>query len=229
MSASRAYQAVFFDMDGLLLDTEQLSFKSYRRTREALGLPPDDELFMSLIGLNQHAGMARLVEGMAGYGNASAFSARWDEEYARHLGEGIPVKPGVTAVLDCLRSAAIPYAIVTSTRTEKALSHLHKAGLAGLFEVVVGGDQVVNGKPAPDIYLRAAGCLGVDPESCVAFEDSENGVRAAVAAGMVTVQIPDLKHPTADFLRLGHSVAPDLMAGAALVGLPLVETLFQTQ
>lgn len=221
MSATWAYQAVFFDMDGLLLDTEQLAFQAYRQTRDAFKLPPDDELFMSLIGLNQRAGMARLRAGMAGYGDAEAFSTRWDEEFAGSLSEGIPVKPGVTALLDCLRSAAIPYAIATSTRTEKAMAHLDKAGLADFFALVVGGDQVANGKPAPDIYLRAAGCLGVDPQNCVAFEDSENGVRAAVAAGMVTVQIPDLKHPTPEFLQLGHSVAADLIAGAALVGLPI--------
>tara|TARA_R110002020_G_scaffold109430_16_gene253161 strand:+ start:28788 stop:29477 length:690 start_codon:yes stop_codon:yes gene_type:complete len=229
MSASSTCQAVFFDMDGLLLDTEQLSFSAYRLTREAFGLPSDDDLFMSLIGLNQPAGMARLTEGMAAYGNVEAFTAHWDLEYARKLNAGIPVKPGVRPLLDSLRAAAIPYAVVTSTRTEKALAHLRIAGLADYFALVVGGDQVVSGKPAPDIYLRAAACLDVDPEACVAFEDSENGVRAAVAAGMITVQIPDLKHPTPDFLQLGHAVAPDLLAAATLVGLPLVETLFQPQ
>lgn len=216
-------EAVVFDMDGLLLDTERLSFKAYCRTSEVFGLVADEALFMSLIGLNHVAGTARLAEGLAGFADAALFDQHWQREFAEHAEAGIPVKPGVTALLDGLAAAGIPYAIATSTKTETALKHLAATGLVERFGVLVGGDQVRHGKPAPDIYLEAAARLGTRPTLCAAFEDSENGVRAAMAAGMTTVQIPDLKHPTDDFLRLGHLVAPDLMSGAALIALPIAE------
>lgn len=214
-------EAVIFDMDGLLLDTERLSFNAFIHTCEVFRLQVDEALFMSLVGLNHAAGTVRLAEGMAGLADVALFDQHWQAAFRGLLDGGIPVKPGVTAVLDCLKAAGIPFAIATSTMTAIALKHLRGAGIGGHFDVVVGGDQIERGKPAPDIYLEAAARLKTPPTRCAAFEDSENGVRAAVAAGMTTVQIPDLKKPTPDFLRLGHLVAADLIAGATLISLPL--------
>jgi beta-phosphoglucomutase-like phosphatase (HAD superfamily) len=95
---------------------------------------------------------------------------------------------------------------------------LHKAAILDRFAVLVCGDEVAKGKPAPDIYLAAASALGVCPNHCVAFEDSSNGVRAAVAAGLITVQVPDLVAPPADIVALGHVIAPDVLTGARHVG-----------
>lgn len=217
--------AVVFDMDGLLLDTERLSRAAYVETCRAFRLDVDEELFLSLVGLNHAAGSARLAEGLAGIADAGLFDRHWQQAFADLLSAGIPVKPGADDLLEGLAGAGIPFAIATSTRTETALRHLAAAGIGRHFDIVVGGDQVPRGKPAPDIYLEAAARLGARPERCAAFEDSENGVRAAMAAGMTTVQIPDLKHPTPDFLRLGHLVAPDLIAGAMLISLPLAGPL----
>ena len=212
-----AIKAVIFDMDGLLLDTEQVYFDGYRNARAAMGLPPHDDGFLELIGLPEPAGRPLLTAHM---GKATdQFIAQWDHEIHQALQADIPAKPGVQEVATCLRARRIPYAIATSTRTAKAHDHLARAKLGDLFPIIIGGDQVQNGKPAPDIYLKAAAPLGVPPNQCAACEDSENGVRAAVAAGMITIQIPDIKPPSPDLLTLGHHVADTLIDGAKMLRL----------
>jgi HAD superfamily hydrolase (TIGR01509 family) len=208
-----------FDMDGLLIDTERLQQDAYRATRAGAGLPPDDELFFSLIGLNAKAGHARLVTGLADIVEVESFLAEWQARFTATLADGIPVKRHVRAVLEALANRGIPMAVATSTHADVAHAHLSRAGLRPFFRVLVGGNQVANGKPAPDIYLRAAAALDLEPARCAAFEDSANGVRAAVAAGLVTIQIPDLVHPSPELLALGHRVAPDLAHAMRLVGL----------
>ncbi|WP_282121261.1 HAD family hydrolase [Ruegeria atlantica] len=215
-------QAVVFDMDGLLLDTERVYFEGFRTTLDALGLPQDDDLFRRLVGTNRVLGRRLLTEGLAGRVNLEEFDTVWDAEIAQRLADCIPVKPGARAMAEHLRERNIPYIIATSTQTEKAHLHLERAGLGALFRDVVGGEQVAASKPAPDIYLHATARLGRDPSNCVAFEDSPNGVRAAHAAGLITVQVPDIVAPDAELRALGHHIASNIIAGAHAVGLMVV-------
>ena len=214
---TRPIKAVIFDMDGLLLDTEKLYFQGYRQARTTLGLAAHDDGFLDLIGLPMDAGWAKLRTQMGDL--TDQFAAQWDREISQLMTHDIPVKPGVTAMVTQLQSRNLPYAIATSTKTTKARNHLSRAGLGGLFDTILGGDQVANGNPAPDIYLHAAATLGIPAQHCAAFEDSENGVRAAVAAGMITVQIPDIKPPSTALRALGHHVSPTLLDGATLLNL----------
>lgn len=208
-----------FDMDGLLIDTEKLSQAAYRHAREWAGLPADDELFYSVVGLNSKASHERLVAGLAHLTDYDRFRAVWRETMDASMAAEIPVKRYVRDVLESLSSRGIPMAVATSTHTASAHDRLSRTGLRKHFSILIGGDQVVNGKPAPDIYLKAAAALGLAPSRCAGFEDSANGVRAAVAAGLVTVQVPDLIHPTPELLALGHRVAPNLAEAMRLVGL----------
>lgn len=212
-------QAVVFDMDGLLLDTERVCFEGFRVALATFELPQDDELFRRLVGTNQALGRQLLTDGLAGRVKLEEFGAVWDADIAQRLAAGIPVKPGARALGEHLREQNIPYIIATSTPTEKAHQHLDRAGLGTLFCDVVGGDQVTASKPAPDIYFHATALLGHDPRNCVAFEDSSNGVRAAHAAGLITVQVPDIIAPDAKLRALGHFIASDIIAGAKAVGL----------
>lgn len=212
-------QAVVFDMDGLLLDTERVCFECFRSALTILGLPQDDNLFRRLVGTNNVLGRQLLTEGLSGRVTLEKFGTVWDNEIAQRLADCIPVKPGVREVAEHLSEQDIPYIIATSTQTEKAHLHLDRAGLSALFPDVVGGDQVAASKPAPDIYLHATARLGHDPATCVAFEDSPNGVRAAHAAGLITVQVPDIVAPDAELRALGHYIASDIVAGARKVGL----------
>ena len=212
-------QGVIFDMDGLLLDSERLYFDAYRRTRQALDLPEDDALFLQMVGTNNRHGRTILQDGLNGDVALTTFEAHWAETCATAIADGIPVKQGVQELLTALAAQNTAFAIATSSNTQKAWKHLAEAKLDHHFETLIGGDQVENSKPAPDIYLRACAALDLAPQTCAAFEDSENGVRAAHAAGLITVQIPDLKHPSDALKQLNHVIAPDLMAGARQIGL----------
>lgn len=211
---------VVFDMDGLLLDTERLYFGAFQRTLTALNLPQDDSIFLRMVGSTHALGREILKEGLANRATLDEFNAIWDADIAVQIDAGIPVKAGVGDLLKCLSNAGLPCAVATSTHTEKAIRHLALAGIGSAFETVIGGDQVTKGKPAPDIYLKAVAGLGLDPVRCAAFEDSETGVRAALSAGLMTIQVPDLVPPSAEILRLGHTIAPDVLTGAFDVGLP---------
>jgi HAD superfamily hydrolase (TIGR01509 family) len=119
------------------------------------------------------------------------------------------VKPGAREVLDELDRLRILRAIATSSSHRTVERHLTDHGLTGRFQAVVGHGDYVNGKPAPDPFLKAAELLGVAPERCLALEDAHNGVRSA-AAGMMTIMVPDLLEPTDEMRHLCRYIALDL-------------------
>ena len=190
--------AVIFDMDGLLLDTERLFGASLLAAGGALGLPVDEAAVHSLVGIHREGCEVLLRERYGPDFPLDAFYAESERRFAESCTAGVPLRPGVVRLLDRLRDAAIPCAVATSTRDPRATEHLRDAGLLGYFATVVTRSDVTCPKPDPEPYLLAAERLGVRPAHCVALEDSHNGVRAAAAAGMATIMIPDLLPPTAE-------------------------------
>jgi HAD superfamily hydrolase (TIGR01509 family) len=122
----------------------------------------------------------------------------------------VPVKTGVHELLGELRARRIPTAVATSSRSAHALSHLNAAGLLSHFQAVVTRDDVTNPKPHPEPYLMASNLLGLAPQHCLAVEDSHTGVRAAHAAGMQTIMVPDIVHPTDEITALCTAVMESL-------------------
>lgn len=207
----RQFRGVIFDMDGLLLDTERIALAAFNRTCAGFNLPCREDLFMLCLGTNQARGREVLQEGLRGLVDHSLFEETWDRHYLElTTNEAVPLKPGASELLEHVASLRIPAAVATSTRTSRARDKLRSAGILEKFEAIVGGDQVEKSKPAPDIYLRAAEVLNAEPRACLALEDSENGVRAALAAGMTVVQIPDLVAPSQALRSLGHVVLQSL-------------------
>ncbi len=202
----REFDGVLFDMDGLMLDTERISMIAWRAGCADCGVALTDAQFLDIIG-HRESDCIRLVKAMHGEhldGDAIARATR--RHYARLLESGVPVMPGLKDALTALKAAGVPMAVATSTHRKVAVDKLTKAGVAHFFREIVGGDMVANGKPAPDLYLKAAAAAGVSPENCLALEDSGPGVRAAHAAGCAAVLIPDMKPPTDDVRALAWRV-----------------------
>ena len=205
------FSAVIFDMDGLLLDTERLAFEAFQVICSQFDVGDRTDLFMQCVGTNDKLASAILRDGLEGIVDFKTFGLAWLREYNRITSEQpIPLKPGVEALLTHIQSMQIPMAVATSTDSARATAKLGATGLLDYFKIVIGGDQVERGKPDPEIYLKAAAALSSAPSTCLALEDSTNGVKAAVAAGMTVVQIPDLVQPDPDLLKLGHFVLSSL-------------------
>jgi HAD superfamily hydrolase (TIGR01509 family) len=204
------FQAVVFDMDGTLLDTESVFRTIVFEVCTELGFEMTDAVHLSMVGGSHERTNQLLIEA---YGVAFPYTL-FDERCRVIMRErshaGVPVKPGAREFVTELRERGIPTAVATSSRNPHAAHHLGAAGLLDLFETVVTRDDVVNPKPHPEPYLTAARRLGVDPLHCLALEDSHSGVRAAHAAGMQTVMVPDLVHPSEDIRRLGIAVMESL-------------------
>ena len=203
--------AVIFDMDGLMLDTEPLAARAWSDAAAALGVDFDMALAQRMVGRNfvDCAAMVRARYG-AEY-PVDALLGRWHATYDGIVErEGLTLKPGVGELLVWLERHAVPRAVATSTRRERARAKLSRTSLLPRFHEIVGGDEVPQGKPAPDIYLEAARRLGAIAGTCLVLEDSEPGVRAAIAAGMMPIMVPDSHPPSADLVAIGLLVLPTL-------------------
>jgi HAD superfamily hydrolase (TIGR01509 family) len=205
------FEAAIFDMDGLLLDTERVCMKIFSQACETLQVPFKKDIYLSIIGCNA-ASIEKIFR--AGYGDDFDYPAvnrEWRERYQNVvMHEAIPVKEGVVQLLNWLKGNDIPIAVATSTQRNVAERKLELAGLNHYFDHISTGCEVEQGKPHPEIYLLAAKRLNIAPDKCLAFEDSNNGVRSAVAANTITYQIPDLVEPCQEVLALGHKVRSSL-------------------
>ena len=212
-------KAVIFDMDGLLLDSETLSYETYVETADRYGLTAGFDSYRQMIGLNMIEGVNVLREVLPAQIDAAVFKAEWVAQYRERLASSVPVKPGVIKVIEQLAARNVPMAVATSSPGEKAREILDLAGLASYMVAITGGDEVERGKPAPDVYLTSIKKLvtasgGVSVDDCVAFEDSEVGVKAARAAGLRVIQIPDLVPAAKPSSPPVHLIADTLEIGA---------------
>lgn len=210
------YDGAIFDLDGTLIDTERLAITTGYAALEPFGLPHSPGLFEGLVGRDE-AAVARVVADT--YGDRFPFlefSGRWNALFQQGLEEGIPLRPGVTELLDLLAGRRLPCAVATSSRRESALKKLRLTGLDRYFVTVVSFDCITSPKPAPDPFLEAARRLSLAPARCIAFEDSDTGAASARAAGMTVVQVPDMVPSTGPH---AHHLAETLMEGARLAGL----------
>ena len=204
------FTAVIFDMDGTRLDTEMVFKEIVFDVCGTLGFEMTDAVHRSMVGSSHEVTSQLLVEA---YGMAfpyAIFDRHCREMMRERLAETVPVKPGVHEMLSELKARRIPAAVATSSRSPHALGHLGSAGLLDMFAAVVTRDDVTHPKPHPEPYLTAAELLGVKPVHCLAVEDSHSGVRAAHAAGMQTVMVPDLVVPSDEIAALCTAVMDSL-------------------
>lgn len=224
ISLSAIHSAVIFDMDGLLLDSERITMRLYKQTAEVLGWTISEDLYRKSIGLSV-IDTRRLFSDFLGsdfpfdtiHKQATTLLQKcWDSPSI--------VKRGVREFLGDLRKRGIPIAVATSTIKGDAHERLLRTGLLDVFRITVTGDQVKRSKPKPDIFLRAASLLCIEPDRCIVIEDSYAGVQAARSAGMTVIHIPDILPPTSETRRLAYGTFSSLSEAHAHILYMLTST-----
>ena len=209
MVLPRTPTAVIFDMDGLLFDTESLYQRAIMAAAEEGGHDVSSVIGL-MIGRPWHQSRTLLVDHYGSGFPVEGFMVAMVQHFDRMATNDLTVKPGVIELLDVLDDLRLPRAIATSSAHQTVQRHLAAHGLVGRFHQIVAHGDYVASKPAPDPFLKAAERLGVDPKSCLALEDSHNGVRSAASAGMMTIMVPDLLEPTDEIRLLCTFIAGDL-------------------
>ena len=205
-------KAVIFDVDGTLLDTERIYMQAWKDAAAELGYEITDELLRKTRAINVKEA-ARIFESEIGngfsYDKTRAVRVRIAEEIIHR--ESPILKPGVTELLAFLQRKDIRLSVASSTNLKGTQAHLAESGILDPFEVVVGGDMVTKGKPNPDIFLKAAELLHLAPQECIVVEDSPAGIRAAHAAGMKAVLVPDQAAISQEIIDMSDVVLESLL------------------
>ena len=191
--------AVIFDMDGVIFDTERLYIECCKAVADKYNMGDDarvEALCYRCIGLTNVMTRRKILDAYGEDFPIDDYCRDSSRIFAERFGDGKHmIKPGVHEIFAWLKQEGYRIALASSTRTDVLSGELDRAGLLQNFDVIVGGDQVTRSKPEPDIFLRAAELLEVRPEECIVIEDSFNGIRAASAAGMRPIMVPDLLEP----------------------------------
>ena len=207
------YDALLFDLDGTLIDTESLALAAGMLAFAEAGFPVEPDFMHGLIGVDQPTA-GRIIQARHPSLDLDHLNQLWNAGFRRQLDRGLTLKAGAAEILTL--ALHLPRALVTSSGRVEAHRKLGLAGLAQVFAEVVTLEDVTRPKPAPDPYLLAARMLGVAPARCLVFEDSETGAEAAHRAGCVVVQVPDVVPSQG---RWAHHLAADLLSGARAAGL----------
>lgn len=182
-------EAVIFDMDGVLADSEPLYHLSLNQVLQAHGYSLSDEDNRIILGTTVEFTWQTLKDRFRLDGDLQDWIGVYDEVLLKNLRENIVPSPGLYDLLDSLQARGLPFGLASSSQSNWVEVILAILKVKERFRVVMSGDMVINGKPAPEIYLTAASKLGIEPSRCLVFEDSPHGIKAGKAAGMTVVAV----------------------------------------
>lgn len=206
-------EALLFDMDGLLLDTERMQDKIWDKAKEHFHYDFNESFKKEMRGINIQASL-KIYEKYFGKNFDYQTVLKWRRAYFMEIAknEGIPIKKGALELLRYVRQKGIHCALATSTERNRFMQYIPylEENIFDFFDVIVDGSMVQHSKPDPEIFLLAADQLGVDIKNCMILEDSINGVKAGIASGAMTVMIPDLMQPTDEIKDKVYCILNDL-------------------
>lgn len=204
-------KGVIFDMDGLMFDTETLTYKIWQKIMDEEGLDYNLNIFKQTVGVRTSETL-KFYESL--YGSNIDYNALSKESLKRFWKqikeEGIPIKDGLIELLDYLKTKNKKLAVATSTTSDDAIPMLKSANVLHYFDTYVCGDMVKNSKPHPEIFIKAASKLSLSPESCVVLEDSVNGVKAAYKAKTKPIMVPDFIKPSEEIKKMTYAICNNL-------------------
>lgn len=206
------YQAVVFDMDGVIFDTERLVIEFWKEVAKKHNIPNIEHTCIQCLGTNRVRTREIFLENYGADFPFDPYRAEVTELFNTHYkGVPLPTKPGIRELLSYLQEQDIKVGLASSTAQHLVRDEIGTAGLLPYFQTLVCGDMVEHSKPAPDIFLKACEILNAAPTKSIAIEDSFNGIRSAHCAGMTPIMVPDQVQPTDEIRTLAFHVMPSLL------------------
>ena len=205
------FQAVLFDMDGLMIDSERVTYEGYAIECEKLGLKMDKEFYKEILG---HTIPEIYQQFYGRYGQSFPMDEvlKRVHTYMEDLfqEQGVPLKEGLVELLVYLKANGYQTVVATSSTRERVNKILKQAELSKFFDASVCGDEVEKGKPNPEVFLKACEKIGVKPEKAIVLEDSEAGIQASFVAGIPVICVPDMKYPEEQFAKKANTIVGSL-------------------
>lgn len=198
-------EAVIFDMDGVIFDTEKVYLNNWIKVFEDHGYRMTKEVYISVMGRGRKDVIKTFLQV---YGDDLPIDQMYKEKdkmFMQEIEEGkVPIKPCVKEILNFLKKNRFKIALATSAKRERTIMQLEMAGIESDFDAIVCGDEIINSKPDPEIFLNAAQKLSVISSNCAVVEDSPAGIRAAFNAKMIGIHVEDLKKADQEILKYCH-------------------------
>jgi len=193
------FDGVIFDMDGLILDNGSLYKKAYQNAAKKLGYLLSDELYEQLIGLS-HAACDRILKENFGEGfSVESFTQAMHQEYQESMSkDGVKFRDGFEPLFLFLKKQGLSIGLATSSTAKHVENHLSKTSYLEAFDVICTADDIQRAKPDPEIYHLATSRMNRQVENVLVFEDSNNGMRAAIASGCISIMVPNQSPPEDD-------------------------------
>lgn len=202
---------VIFDMDGVIFDSETLVLSSWKEVADRHGIKNVEEACHECLGTNSAVSKQIFLRHYGKDFPYDEYKAEMAEVFFSHSSDGrLAKKPGVEEILKYLKENGFKVGLASSTQEATVRRQISEGGLLKYFDQIIGGDMVKRSKPEPDIFLEACRRLESEPERCYVIEDSYNGIRAAHAAGMHPIMVPDLMEPTEEMRGLAEKIFESL-------------------